>query len=162
MNGYLLLVVTELLVSLGIHEVVELRRIRQFNLDDPVGEGILIDELWLIFQGFIHLYDLAADRTVEVTGSFDALDSTKLLTGFNLIIDIRHININHITECVLSVIGYSDSSYITIDFHILMALCIVEALNNFSHNTLFFVRPLFRRAKSLLGNGPDCCFIFCC
>ena len=51
----------ESLVSLGIHQGVELALVAEFYLDNPVLESILIDEFGLILEGLVDLYNGSAD-----------------------------------------------------------------------------------------------------
>jgi hypothetical protein len=92
------------LVSLNVHQVVELSGVGELYFDDPVGESVLVEELGLIFEGFVDLYDGAADRGDEVAGSLDALYGAKLFACGDFVVHFGHVNIHDIAQSVLSIV----------------------------------------------------------
>ena len=93
------------LVSLNVHEVVEFGGVGELDLDDPVGEGVLVEELGLVLEGFIHLDDGAADGCDEVAGGLDALYGAKLLACGDFIVHFRHVDVYDVAQGVLSIVA---------------------------------------------------------
>ena len=92
------------LVSLNVHQVVELSGVGELYFDDPVGESVLVEELGFIFEGFVDLNYGAADRGDEVAGSLDALHGAKLFACGDFVVNFGHVNIHDITQSVLSIV----------------------------------------------------------
>ena len=93
-----------LLICLHIHEVVELGWVGELNLDDPVSESVLVEELGLALEGFVDFDHSAADGSYQVAGGLDALNSAKLLTCGDFVIHFGHVHIYDITQSVLSIV----------------------------------------------------------
>ena len=68
-----LFVGAESLVSLSVHEVVKLCGVGELDLDNPVGESVLVEEFWLVLQSFVDLYDGTADGRYVVACRFEDL-----------------------------------------------------------------------------------------
>lgn len=132
--GLVLLLGAELLVSLCVHEGIELGLVGQLDLDYPIAKGILVDKLRLVLKGLIDLYHLSADRRVEVACCLDAFYGAELLTGFYFIVYIRHVDIDYIAKCALCIVGNTYCSDVSINLHKFMTLCVIESINNFCHN----------------------------
>src|SRR5574344_1645183 len=115
----LVFVLAVLLVSGGIHEVVELSLVRELHLDNPVLESILIEEFGSILKSLVHLNDSSADRRNQVAGSLHALHGTEVLACLYLVIHFGHIYIHHITQGVLRIIGDSYIAILAFHSHIL-------------------------------------------
>jgi hypothetical protein len=101
----LLLLFAESLIGGGIHQVAEFIFVREFHLDNPVGESVLVEEFGLVLQSFVDLYDGTADGRDEVAGSLDALDGAKLFACCDFVVHVGHVNIHHVAQSVLSIVG---------------------------------------------------------
>ena len=76
----------------------------------------------MVLKGFVHLKHGAADRRDEVGGGLDALDGAKLFAGFEHIIHFGHINIHHIAQLLLGVIGNTNVAGRAVYFYKLVRL----------------------------------------
>ena len=114
-------VVAMFLVGGGIHQGIQFCLVGEFHLDNPTGaERILIDELRLVFESFVHLDHGAADWSDEVAGSFNAFHSAEFLACGYFVVFFGHININHVAESVLSVVADADDSNVSFYTNILV------------------------------------------
>ena len=93
-----------LLICLHVHEVVELGGVGELNLDDPVAESVLVEELGLVLEGFVDLNDGTADRSNQVAGGLHTLHGAELFACGDFIVHLGHIDIHDITQRVLSIV----------------------------------------------------------
>ena len=93
------------LVSFDVHQVVKLGGVGELNFDDPVGESVLVKEFGLVLQSLVDFNDGSADGCDEVAGGLDALHGAKLFACSDFVIDLWHIDIHHVAQCVLSIVG---------------------------------------------------------
>ena len=108
------------LICFDIHEVVELGGIGELDFDDPVGESILVEELGLILEGFVYLDDCAADGSYQVASGLDAFHGAELFTCSDFVVHLGHVNIDHITQCVLSVVRNTNKTKFAFNANVLV------------------------------------------
>ena len=94
----------EFFVSFGIKEVINLRRVGEFNLDHPsLAVGICIDEVSLRIKLFVFLQNRAADRHEEIRYGLDGLNRSENLTVAEFLAHSLDLNENYITQLTLGV-----------------------------------------------------------
>ena len=93
------------LIGFDIHEGIELGGVRELYFNDPVCESVLIEQFGLILEGFVDLDDGAADGGDEVAGGFDTFYGAKLFACGDFVVHFGHINVNDVTQCVLSIVA---------------------------------------------------------
>ena len=108
------------LVGFDIHEVVEFRLVGELDFDNPVAESVLVEEFGLVLEGFVDLYDGAADGSNQVAGSLHALHCAELFACGDLVIDFGHIDIHDITQCVLSIVRNSNVTKFAFNANVLV------------------------------------------
>ena len=92
------------LVGFDVHEVVEFCGVGELDFDNPVAEGVLVEELGFVLQGLVDLDHCAADGSDQVAGSLYAFYGAKLFACGDFIIYFGHVHIHDITQSVLSVV----------------------------------------------------------
>ena len=108
--------------------------VAQLHLHDPVAEGVLIDQLGLVLKGLVDLNDRTGDGAHQVAGGLDALHGTEIVLGGELVIYLRHIDIDDIAQALLCVVGDTYIGLVALNLHILVALAVVEPFNYFCHS----------------------------
>lgn len=93
------------LVSFHVHEVIEFALVAELDLDNPVGESVLVEQFGLIVEGFVDLHDGAADGRDEVAGGLDTFHGAEFLACGDFIVHFRHVHIDHVAQSVLSVVA---------------------------------------------------------
>src|SRR5690606_19177762 len=69
------------LVACRIEKVVEVSRVFRLDLEDPVVESGLVDQVGLVVEGFVEFHDFASHRGVDVGSGFNGFDYTCHFSG---------------------------------------------------------------------------------
>ena len=108
----------ELGVGGFVEKAVEFGGIGQLDLDDPVLDGVLVDEARIVDELFVLLEHGTADGRDEVAGGLDALYSSEFFACDDVVTLIGHIDIDDVAESVLCVVSDSDEADVAVDAHV--------------------------------------------
>src|SRR5437667_12663846 len=97
-------------VLTGVQERGSLARIGELQENHPARVRILVDGLRLVLEGGVDLEHLARHRGVELRHRLDRLDRAERLARLQLGADFRQLDIDHVPELLLRVIGDPDLS----------------------------------------------------
>src|SRR5262245_38984656 len=95
---------------------IDLGRILDLDANHPtISVRVAVHVLGRIVQSFVDLDDSARERHVDLAHSFHALDRAEWFGGFEPIRHLWKLNVDHITELMLSVIGDSYRCFGSLD-----------------------------------------------
>src|SRR5918995_1261955 len=113
----------EVLVLLFRHEALELALILHADLEEPAAAGrILVDGAGRALEVAVDLDDLAGDRRVDLARGLDALDHGGLGALGDRLADGRKLDIDHIAELALRVVGDADDAGVALEADIFVVL----------------------------------------
>src|SRR5690606_30151810 len=93
------------LVGIGVEQLVQLRRIARLQAEEPAAVRLVVDQLRRIGELLVYGDDFAGYRRINVRRSLYRLHHAGLLTGLQLLAGFWQLDINHVTQRLLSVIG---------------------------------------------------------
>src|SRR5215831_9905119 len=97
------------LVSVVIHQLVELGGVRDLQFEEPARAfGICIDSAWCSFELGIDGDHLACDRGIDFARGLDGFHHGGLLALADLLADGRELDIDDVAELRLSVVADAD------------------------------------------------------
>src|SRR5215213_9676601 len=105
-----------LLVLLGIHEVFQVRRRREADLDQPaLLMRVFVDQLRVVDHGFVDLDHLAGQRRVDLGHGLDRLDGADLVARVEDLADLGQLDEDHLAQLLLRELGDAEHAHVILD-----------------------------------------------
>lgn len=120
----------EAFVFVGVEEFVKFVGCGEFDFDNPVGIGVFVDESGFVGECFVDFDHGAANGRNEVGSGLYAFDGAEFFAGIDFVVDVGHINVNDVSECVLCIIGDADVTEVAVDAYIFMRFGVEQTLRN--------------------------------
>ena len=108
------------LVHACAHERLQLVGVLDTDLDNPVAEGIAVEQLGLVLKCAVYLDHGAAYGRVEVAGGLHALYGSELLACADLVVNVGHVHVYDVSQLVLGIVGNADITVLALNFYILV------------------------------------------
>ena len=106
----------QLFVGGGVHQAVEICRIRELKFDDPaVTVRIGVDFVRIVVQGFVDFDYLTGNREKQVRNRFHRFNRTENFIGCQVLVNRVDFNEDNVTQLVLCIIGNTYQGYISIN-----------------------------------------------
>src|SRR5690554_4820665 len=119
-------------VGRGVHQVIDVRRFAQLDLDDPaVAKGVAVDRLGRVVQRRVDRDDLATGRGVDIRRGLNTLDRRKRLTFGHRVANVRQFDKHQIGQVILGVVGEADPRRVAADANPFVVLGIFQILGGF-------------------------------
>src|SRR5690606_11470840 len=92
------------LVACRIEKVVEVSRVFRLDLEDPVVESGLVDQVGLVVEGFVEFHDFASHRGVDVGSGFNGFDYTCHFSGLQCCAHVHIADVHQVAQLLLRVL----------------------------------------------------------
>ena len=99
-----------------------MRWVAEFNLDNPVGKSVLVNQSGFVLKGFVDFNNGAANRRDEVAGCLYAFNGAKFFACFNFVVNFGHVNVNHCAKSVLCIVADANICYVAFNFNVFVCL----------------------------------------
>src|SRR5215469_11828951 len=102
-------------VRCPIEQLSELRRVGEFDLDDPGFVRCFVDLVWSGLQLFVDGCHGPTHRRKQVADSFDAFDRAERIVGGHRVAYLGHVDVNNIAQRVLRVVRNADGPDLAVE-----------------------------------------------
>src|SRR5262249_52360056 len=99
--------------------------IRQFDPDHPAAVRVRVHLLRLVFEAAIDFDDFPGGWRIQLRYGLDRLDCAERLPRLELRPHVRQIDVHHVAQLLLSILGDADCSAVTRNLDPLVIFCVL-------------------------------------